>query len=178
MNQKLLVCKSSIVLLLLLSAVFSDDLNIGKHNVGIAAGFVTGYGLSYRQWFNKNGVQVTMSPYYASDSVETNFTMSFGVIGLRMLKEARVVNLFMYYGAHFWYSYDKQKEYVYFNPQGPVDQYTYTKDKKIFIGGGPGFDIHFWRLSFNLMFGIAFHTNTSNSSGINITGETGLYYSF
>ncbi len=49
----------------------------------------------------------------------------------------------------------------------------------LFVGGGPGIDFHFLRISFNIMFGFAYHHDFSGSeSGINFTGETALYYSF
>jgi hypothetical protein len=179
MTANSVVLKSATVVLLLLSLVFPDENKVGTYNIGLAAGFVTGYGLSYRQWFGKNGVQVTLAPYYSRDSMETNFTMSFGVVGLRMLKEARFVNLFAYYGGQYWYSYDKQSAIFYNYPDGPTIQpATITKSKRIFVGGGPGLDIHFWKLSFNVMFGLAFTSNLAKSSGVQFTGETGLYYSF
>jgi len=167
---------ASLVVLFGLTTVFSDENKVGTYNIGLAAGFVTGYGLSYRQWFGKNGVQITLAPFYSSDSVETNFTMSFGAVGLRMIKEARFVNLFGYYGAHFWYSYDKNRFYN--EPLTSTAQTTITRNKWIYAGGGPGLDIHFWKLSFNVMFGLAFTSDLAKSAGVQFTGETGLYYSF
>ena len=178
MTFKSTACIAMILASLGLSSVRADENKVGTYNIGLGAGFVTGYGLSYRQWFGKNGVQVTLAPYYSNDTTETNFTMSFGVVGLRMLKEARFVNLFAYYGAHFWYSYDKQTEPIYTYPVVGTGQTTFTKTKRLFAGGGPGLDIHFWKLSFNVMFGLAFTTEFDKSTGINFTGETGLYYSF
>jgi hypothetical protein len=177
MTIKSSVLIASFLVSLGLSSVFADENRVGTYNIGAAAGFVTGYGLSYRQWLGKNGFQVTLAPYYSSDTIETNFTMSIGAVGLRMLKEARYVNLFAYYGAHFWYSHDKRTDNFVGGPPF-VPQTTYTTTKRIFAGGGPGLDIHFWKLSFNLMFGLAFTTDTDKSAGINFTGETGLYYSF
>jgi len=179
MTNKTILLIVLVPFLLDFSTVFSDENQVGTYNIGLGAGFVTGYGLSYRQWFGKNGAQITLTPYYSSDTSETNFTMSFGVVGLRMLKEARFVNLFAYYGAHFWYSYDKRTDLIISYPQTTeVSQVTYTRNKKIFVGGGPGLDIHFWKLSFNVMFGLDFTSDMANSTGINFTGETGLYYSF
>lgn len=158
---------------------FSDSNKVGTYNVGAAAGFVTGYGLSYRQWIGKNGIQLTMAPYYNKNSNETNFSLSIGATGLRIIKEANYVNLFLYYGPHFWYSYDKKPNYIYgppYNSSSPND--TVIKDKLLFVGGGPGFDFHFWRMSFNLMFGLAFRTDLAENSGVQFTGEAGLYYSF
>ena len=176
-------CRSvfKVAILLILSWAFSyaDGTTVGRHNVGVAAGFVTGYGLSYRQWFNKNGIQVTFAPFYNKDSNETFYSMSLGITGLRNLLEAKVVNLFVYYGPHFWYSYDRT-HYPYYLSSNPYSPYpTQTNiSKRLFVGGGPGFDFYFWRMSFNLMFGLAYTTDLGNSSGVTFTGETGLYYSF
>ena len=178
MTIKSLVLIASLLVSLGLSSAFADENKVSDHNIGVAAGFVTGYGLSYRQWFGKNGVQVTLAPYYSNDTMETNFTMSFGAVGLRMLKEARFVNLFAYYGAHAWYMNDKRLEYDGYYPQQTNGHWVYDKQKRLFVGGGPGMDIHFWRLSFNLMFGLAFSTDFVKSTGVSFSGETGLYYSF
>ncbi len=177
--MKVLLAIALFLCTLNLSTSFADENKVGTYNVGLAAGFVTGYGLSYRQWLGKNGVQITLAPFYSSDSTKTNFTMSFGVVGLRMLKEARFVNLFAYYGAQCWYSYDKETTIFYNYQNGSFLQTTYTKSKRIYVGGGPGLDIHFWKLSFNVMFGLAFTSDLDKSStGIQLTGETALYYSF
>jgi hypothetical protein len=159
------------------SILYADADKVGTYNIGAGAGFVTGYGLSYRQWFNANGLQVTFSPYYNTDDYSTEAIFSVGATGLRMIKEAKYVNLFGYYGAHFWYDYSSYK--------GGLEAgvpYSYssssTERKLLFLGGGPGFDFHFWRISFNLMFGLAFRSDFKGNTGMNFTGETALYYSF
>ncbi len=176
MDLKCRLCTAVFLVSLSLSSGFADENKVGPYNIGVGAGFVTGYGLSYRQWFGKNGAQVTLAPFYSSDTMETDFTMSFGLVGLRMLKEARFVNLFAYYGAHFWYMNHKWKEFN--GPQMSEWNWHYDKTKRIFAGGGPGLDLHFWKLSINFMFGLAFTSDLEKSTGINFTGETGLYYSF
>ena len=178
MNIKSAILTALLLIAFCLSTVFADENKVGTYNIGVGAGFVTGYGLSYRQWFGQNGVQLTLSPYYSSDSLSTSFTMSIGLVGLRMIKESRFVNLFAYYGTHFWYSYDKSTSYIYTNYSNVTKQLVITKDKKLFVGGGPGLDIHFWKLSLNVMCGLAFSSDLSQSAGLNFSGETGLYYSF
>jgi len=173
------VFKVAIVIILSWAFIYAESTTVGHHNVGVGAGFVTGYGLSYLQWYNKNGIQVTFAHYYNQDTNETYYSMSLGITGLRNLMEAKVVNLFVYYGPHFWYSYDS-KHYPYYLSSNPYPPYpTETNiSKRLFVGGGPGFDFHFWRMSFNLMFGLAFTTDLENSNGVTFTGETGLYYTF
>ncbi len=168
-----------ITVILSLAPVFADSNTVGKHNIGAGAGFVTGYGLSYRQWFNRNGVQITFAPYYNQNSTSTDFSLSLGATGLYIIKEAKYVNLLAYYGPHFWYSYQRNSWNSSYDPVTGRYSNSYTNyDKMLFVGGGPGFDFHFWKLSFNLMFGFTFRTDFKNNSGINFTGETALYYSF
>jgi hypothetical protein len=167
--------KASVVLLIFLTGAFADANIVGNHNLGLGAGFVTGYGLSYRQWFNRNGIQATFTPYYDKSKEYSEFVMSLGVTGLFKIKEAKYVNLLLYYGPHFWYS---THTYRYYSNYYPNAESTTNTRKMFFIGGGPGFDFHFWKISFNLMFGLAFRTDFNDNSGINFTGETALYYSF
>jgi hypothetical protein len=175
MGTKSLLLKFTIAILFLLSVVLADEHKVGAHNIGAAAGFVTGYGLSYRQWIGKYGVQATCAPYYEKNPDRTNYSVSFGVTGLRTLIEANFVNLFLYAGPHFWYGYNRGIEYD--NNGDSMGIHT-SREKMLFAGGGPGIDFHFWKLSFNVMVGLAFHSDFDASVGINFTGETGLYYSF
>ena len=176
MNIKKYIVKTSVIVFVLLTDVFADANTVGKYNLGIGAGFVTGYGLSYRQWFNRNGIQATFTPYYDKGKEYSDFVMSLGVTGLYKLKEAKYVNLLLYYGPHFWYSSHKYQYYS--NYYYTTTESTTNTRQMLFVGGGPGFDFHFWKISFNLMFGLAFRTDFNDNSGINFTGETALYYSF
>jgi hypothetical protein len=175
MGKNSLPMKFAIAILFLLSVVLADENKVGAHNIGAAAGFVTGYGLSYRQWFDKNGMQVTCAPFYDKNNDHTGYSLSIGATYLRTLIEAKFVNLFLYAGPHFWYGYNKGMEY---DNNGDSVGVHITREKMLFAGGGPGIDFHFWKLSFNVMVGLAFHTDFDASAGINFTGETGLYYSF
>jgi hypothetical protein len=181
MIKKSYLLKTLFILFLSTLCIFADSNKVGTYNVGAAAGWVTGYGLSYRQWFNANGLQLTLTPYYTKSSSETYYNVSLGVTGLRMIKEARIVNLFAYYGTHVLFNYDKYHENIYpYNayPYTPVDTTLITRSTRLFLGGGPGFDFHFWKMSFSIMFGVAFRTDFGDNTGITPTGETALYYSF
>jgi len=150
----------------------AEDENLSTHYIGAAAGFVTGYGLSYRHWFNdKNGAQITLGPYVNFQDNSTEASVSLGLTGLRALYLAPVANLFGYYGAHYFFSYDDR------NITGPnAFEENPNSDHWIIAGLGSGIDIHAWRLSFNLMTGLATYTAFGESFSINITGETALYY--
>ncbi len=142
----------------------TNDQTLMAHHVGVAAGFVTGYGLSYRHWkSNGHGYQITIAPYVDQSSAY----LSLGITGLKIIHIASFANLFVYYGLHFNYSRDK---YDYDN--------TVSEQRTIIVGGGPGFEMHYGPISLNLMFGLAGRYSGKNDYGIQITIETGLYYSF
>jgi hypothetical protein len=164
-------------LILLLSAVSFSDINkVGDHNIGAAAGFITGYGLSYRQWIGKWGFQVTTSPFYNKNDERTTTNISLGITGLRILKEAKLVNLLLYCGPHFVYD-----ELTYNNRDYKTTMYTTTDESSrlLFFGAGPGLDFHFFRLSISLMCGIVGRYEfIEDSGGVNFSGEAAIYYSF
>ncbi len=144
------------------------------HNIGIGAGYVTGYGLSYRHWFPSNfGYQVNFAPYYSKTDYEKEITLSLGVTGLRTLHRSSVVNLLGYAGASVYYDYDR-----YENNYGHFEEVTEESNTRYTIGGGPGFDVHFWHLSMNVMFGVRFSTESTDETRMDITGETAVFYSF
>lgn len=144
------------------------------HNIGIGAGYVTGYGLSYRHWFPSDyGYQVNFAPYYSKNDYEKQTTISFGVTGLRTIHASSAVNLLGYAGASVYYDYDRY-EYNY----GHEEEVTEESNTRYTIGAGPGFDVHFWHLSVNVMFGVRFSTDSNDETRMDITGETAVFYSF
>ena len=152
------------------TTVFADVDTAGKYNIGIGAGFITGYGLSYRQWFNRFGVQCTVSPFYDTDNSSSSTTISFGATALAKIKEARYVNLIAYLGPHFYYHDYSEKN---------VPSFDSPSTRNLFIGGGPGLDFHFLNLSLTLMFGYCFRYQFADDHfGTNFSGECGFYYSF
>jgi hypothetical protein len=137
-----------------------DTLTKAKFNnsLGVAAGFTTGYGLSYRYWPKKLGIQVTFAPY--SDKYEAH--TSFGVAFLIKLIETNKTNFFLYEGNHLLFNTDKYIE----------------RSHNISSYNGVGIGIEFIilkRISFNLMGGYA---GMDNFERIGFTGETGLYFKF
>jgi len=137
------------------------------HNIGAAAGFVTGYGLSYRHWFpNRYGFQLTFAPFYSNTDSTKFQSLSAGLTALRIFKQSRFVNLFGYAGVHGYYRYN---EFI-----GEPSH----KTKMLYLGAGPGFDIHFWHLSVNIMFGLTGRLELPDNFGGQFSAETALYYSF
>ena len=134
------------------------------HGIGAAAGFVTGYGLSYRFLTPENAWQITFAPY---------ITSSFNVISLgfaliHTLYEADITDLFMYTGVHTLYNdsvYDKNN-----NPRTSI---------RINVGIGPGIRFKiFQHVIFDIMFGYAVYNEIDNPSSVNFTEEAGLFYYF
>jgi hypothetical protein len=154
-------------------AIANDQLgdSIGTCNVGIAAGFSTGYGLSYRHWFRPLGVQITGVPYYSKISErERRIRISCGATALYLAKETRHMNLILYAGPHFWYNEVRE---LYSSGELYLE-----RDGWLYAGLGPGLDFHFWDVSLSLMLGFAFRSNFEGTTGLFPTAETGVFYSW
>lgn len=158
------------------SAAAGDGTDGGgmTHNIGAGAGFVTGYGISYRHWFPSGyGWQVNFAPYYSKSEDFEDRSLSLGLTGLKIMRRDTVVNLIAYAGASVLYDYDRYQAYYESEPEEII-----TTNTRYTFGGGPGFDVSFWHLSFNAMFGFRISTETNDEVNMDITGETALYYAF
>ncbi|MBN1983613.1 MAG: hypothetical protein JW795_18905 [Chitinivibrionales bacterium] len=160
------------------SAIVSGDTYFKKHNIGAAAGFVSGYGLSYRHWFeNRHGYQITFTPVYYTDEYDqwknANGHVSLGGLGLYKIKNSGFMNLIAYYGLHYNLTYTHEESNT---PGNTIDRET--TDQFLFFGGGPGFDFHFDHLTIDLMFGIAGRLQLPDKPGVQFTAEIAMYYSF
>ena len=139
-----------------------------KHSIGAGAGFITGYGLSYRYKPSEYGFQFNLAPY--TDKITSRF--SVGVTFQKYLIEGKITNFYLYQGNHFYYSNE-------INTTGfePVTNKPITeriKDSYFNNGLGIGIEILIaGRIGLNLMTGYAFYVNFTQ---VNITGEVGLYY--
>lgn len=139
-----------------------------KFGIGAAAGFSTGYGLSFRYWPSDWGIQITTAPYYSNNDAQ----ISFGATTLKTIKDGGRIKLFMYWGNHILY-----ENYSYYYTSYPNDVEETSRSTTWTSGIGPGFEFTFLdKISFNLMFGIA--TYVGRDFMLNMTAETGLYYKF
>jgi hypothetical protein len=139
-----------------------------KHSIGAGAGFTTGYGLSYRYRPAKFGVQVNFAPYSRNDVK----TYSTGLTFLYTIIENNASNLFLYEGNHYFYNSYIGSTYV---ANGTYITKRYTES---YVNNGVGVGIELIvakRVGINLMGGYAFY---NNFKGLNLTGETALYYKF
>jgi hypothetical protein len=144
--------------------------NTYKHGIGFAAGFTTGYGLSYRYMPARFGAQITFAPYHDDETDR----FSTGLTLLYTLVEGRNTNLFLYQGTHYYYHSYLQFPTVY-DPNFP-DRRERVTDNYVNLGVGVGIEITMAkRVGLNLMTGYAAYDNFNK---LNITGEVGLFYKF
>ncbi|MDO9512554.1 MAG: hypothetical protein Q7J34_12395 [Bacteroidales bacterium] len=128
-----------------------------KHAIGAAAGFTTGYGLSYRYTPGKWGLQATFAPF--ADEYETQ--ISSGLTFMYYLRKLKFVNFYLYQGNHFFYERVNYPDY-------------FNETKQWNNGVGMGFEfILFERVSVNLMTGFGAYDSFKK---FNMTGETALYF--
>ena len=166
-----------VFLLLLTSVLTAADTtkvapNFYPNNVGAGAGVVTGLGISYRHWFrNTWGMQINVAPFLRNDKDQKTQMLSAGLAALKIFKQSRFVNLIGYAGVSGFYLFDST---------AAVDgePAVITRDEHFYVGCGPGLDIHFWRLSFNIMTGLAFTFTDQWEPGLTVSGETALYFTF
>ncbi|MHB9028750.1 MAG: hypothetical protein ACYC9O_08275 [Candidatus Latescibacterota bacterium] len=142
-----------------------------KHNIGASVGYIAGPGISYRYWINRTyGIQASLLPSYNKNDYEKETKISFGVMGLRMIDETKLLNLFAYAGARLQYRHST------FNVNDVRgDEFN---ENILNIGGGPGIELKLNRLGLNVMTGIRGMTNFKENQQINVTIESCLYYRF
>ncbi len=153
----------------------APEKSLKKHNVGIGAGYISGYGLTYRHWGeNKHGFQASFVPIARVNEDETYINTSIGGIGMRSLHETRHTNFFAYYGGSYNYTYESRNPYYNYSPYNPenLGKFQLT-EHTIHAGSGMGIEIHFWNLNYSLMIG--YRGTNIDYRHVNAT-ENGDYY--
>lgn len=145
-------------LLFSFSSISQDS---SPHHIGISAGVTTGFGLSYRYWPSKLGVQLTVLPTVFKNNSSLT---SAGLTMLYILKDRDKIDLYGYFGNSILYTKVGSSSDMYYNSG---------------IGFGLKFDI-FDELNFNTQFGYGAITDVGNkvSPTFSIVGGFGLYYHF
>lgn len=143
-----------------------------KNSIGIAVGFTTGYGLSYRRYFNRAAIQLTSGPTYSDRG--DNARISSGLtLFFRLNKEyGNAVNYNLYFSNHYFYK--RTSETV--HPIYPQN-INVTTEEHIF-NSGFGINLNFRmreRLDLDMMIGYAQYNSFERLS---LTVETGLYFKF
>lgn len=136
------------------------------HNLGFAAGFTTGYGLSYRFWPKKLGVQITFAPFN-NDEISQ---YSAGLTLFWRLAETNCADLFIYESTHFFYRQEYESYAFYnFHEDSPIR-------RQVNCGFGAGVEFKLGkRVGYDLMIGYAGYRGFKK---VNLTAETGLYFKF
>lgn len=176
------------------------------HYIGAAAGYTSGFGLSYRRWFGSVwGFQVTGFPWYreytypedddnsygGTSIISGNRTEtmgSFGILVLKSLAELKYVRFLGYVGGNTFYNYERS-DYVetdrtydydlekYISDTVRVDK-TY-KSNAITLGLGAGAEWYLWRFGFHLQLGFAgSHDIVTGSNALMPTVEGGVHFRF
>jgi hypothetical protein len=149
----------SLMLVLLAVPIFAEDYSNDTklpHYFGIGAGFVTGFGLSYRYWPENLGIQVDLCPVL---SLERSL-FSIGVSGLYAIKRLPTTSFFIYAGGNYF----KEKD-------------GYYESDRFGLGGGFGVEFGRSNLCFDLQCGFQYFNGTNiQNYGLYPSGEIALYY--
>ncbi len=157
-------------------AVAENKEKVGKyeeynHGVGVAAGFVTGYGLSYRCLGKKYILQLTFAPYVEGKEM----IISAGAAILKNMYIGDKSKLFVYSGFHYWYNKYTEKD----DDENDVTLKGEWTDQWLNCGFGPGFEFSITNnIVFDLMAGYAVYLCNNAATSLNFTGETALYFYF
>lgn len=137
-----------------------------RHELGVAAGFTTAYGLSYRFWPCELGFQAAFAPFKNNTTVRYHA----GLTLMYRLLEGENTHLFLYQGNHFRYVRQRPGIYV-----TPIQERDATR--RYFNNGlGIGFEfVIVDRVELSLMGGYGAFENFQR---FNVTGEAGLFYRF
>lgn len=173
-----------------------------KNYIGIAGGLTSGYGLSYKRWFDKWAIQITMFPWYEeekySDKSDDTYIYGrdsgysnngYGSIGLlfnRSILESKYIKFCAYGGGNCNVEY---KKYDYYSNNwdysGGNGEYvlTHYKGKKLTntltIGAGCGAEFYIWRFGFHGMAGVrGANRFPDNLKSLGLTAEAGAFFRF
>ena len=154
-----------LILLFGVSTIFGQEESpipskrIFKNQIGLAAGFSTGFGISYKRTEGKFGMQVVFSPFVTKRSS----TVSAGLTFMYKFYEARYSSLYVYEANHFYHTATKY-----------IGSLNSSKTSMI-NGIGVGLELLITeRVALNLMGGYASY-DAKVFSG---TAELGLFYKF
>lgn len=152
--------KKTTVIITIFILIFSISLNAQdtsqvsktyKHKLGLAAGFSTGYGLSYKFTPNNFGIQTTIGTFYND--------FSFGITPFFIVKKSQIADVFLYNGNHF-YDYEQA-----------------SNSQKITNSFGIGFEINSdTPFTFCVMGGIASKYYLNGDWNYDYTIEAAIYY--
>ena len=140
-------------LLFLYINIYAETYNRG---LGFTAGKVSGIGFAYRQYFEKNGMQLTFGFLSDADNVpkfpETYYSDSLSKTGwevdgwmsamyLRVLRESELTKFYYFVGGSINIDYKKQYTQMYLaNQQDGSPEKKIKNDNAYYFGPGIGLD--------------------------------------
>jgi hypothetical protein len=143
-----------------------------NHSLGFGAGISTGYGLSYRCFGKKLGIQINFSPYKDEEKV----IISSGLTFLYRIVELENISFFVYQANHFYFKEEtivrKSYDFDY------VETVTTTFVKESYLNNGVGIGLEwepFERIGVNVMGG---YGGQENFRKVSFTGEGAIYFRF
>ncbi len=138
-----------------------------SNSIGFGAGFTTGFGISYRYFGKKNGVQINFFPLIEKSN--RTELVSAGVTLLHKIVEAKKINLYLYLANSYLYSNLPNNNYN-------TNVTNYVATEKWNTGIGTGFEWDSQRsIVLDLMGGFAQY-NSFNT--ITLTAEFAIYCRF
>lgn len=168
--------------------------------IGIAGGMTSGYGLSYKRWFDKWAIQLTLFPWYEEEKYSAhrdnddynyygrdsgyynNGNGSVGLMCIRSLLESKYIRFCAYGGGNCDLEYEKYNYYrdEYKNSGEVTVHYTGKKlTNDVSLGVGCGAEFFVWRFGFHGMAGVrgAYRfPDKAKTLGISVDG--GVYFRF
>jgi hypothetical protein len=146
---------------------------------GFSAGFITGYGISYRRWFNNSwGLELNLFPWYNEDHYDNDLdeyeyeyeydrdsgyskegNLCLGITYLKTLADLRYARILFYAGGNLQTSYNRW-HYYYDTYEYRIDDYVAREssgrefNNKVSIGIGSGAEWYVWRFAFHAMLGL------------------------
>jgi hypothetical protein len=146
--------------------------------IGLSAGFVTGYGISYRHWFeNRWGIEINVWPWYSEQhypeddgEYSTDYyyserdsgylkegNLSLGMTYLKNLAELNYVRVLFYAGGNLQTNYRRWHYYNYrltdTVTSDTLESSGHSLSNKVSLGLGSGVEWYVWRFAFHVMLG-------------------------
>lgn len=147
--------------------------NSAPHEIGLAAGFVTGYGLSYRYWPKKIGVQLTAFPLISNDESY----ISAGLTGLVELDSRDWYRFFAFVGGNM--NIQSYNDYYYDGYPYSTETMVRVEETRYTVGFGPGIEFTpGGRIGLNIMTGFQYYYENKDNWGTLPTIEGAIYFRF
>jgi len=175
--------------------------------LGLAGGYTSGFGISFRKWFtDKWAFQVNFFPWYQEnkypeddDSYDGNYSSTYrdsgyfnegfgslGILLLRSLAEGKYLRFVCYSGTNIFIKYSKYN-YTTVTEKWSGNGYTQTKghesgrdwENTVTIGGGCGPEFYVWRFGFHCMIGLqANYEFTKEVKNVGPSVEGGVHFRY